>query len=68
MTQAVWGAQRLLFSRAEVALLLNLSPRQITRQIHNDRLRIVRIGRRTMIHRDEVERFSKNGQPFMNPS
>jgi excisionase family DNA binding protein len=64
---AVWGASRLLFSRKEVGILLNLSPRQITRQIHNGKLRIVRIGRRTLIHRDEVERFAKNGLPFMNP-
>jgi len=32
---AVWGASRLLFSREEVGILLNLSPRQITRLIHN---------------------------------
>ena len=63
----VWAAPRLLFSRAEVAILLNLSPRQLTRQIDNNKLRIVRIGRRTMVHRDEVERFAANGLPFMTP-
>jgi excisionase family DNA binding protein len=63
----VWGASRLLFSRREVAKLLNLSERQITRQIANGKLRIVRIGARTLVHREEVQRFAANGLPFMNP-
>ena len=67
MTTAVWGASRLLFSRKEVSLLLNLSPRQVTRLIDNQKLRIVRVGRRTLVHRDEVRRFAENGLPFMNP-
>jgi excisionase family DNA binding protein len=63
----VWGAARVLFSRKEVALLLNLSTRQISRLILNEKLRIVRIGARTLIHKDEVHRFALNGLPFMNP-
>jgi excisionase family DNA binding protein len=63
----VWGATRLLFSRREVSKLLGISERQITRQIANGRLRIVRIGARTLVHRDEVQRFAANGLPFMNP-
>ena len=64
----VWAAQRLLFSRREVAKLLNLSERQITRLIANEKLDIVRIGARTLIHRDEVVKFSKNGIHFLkNP-
>lgn len=57
----VWGAQRLLFSRRETALLLNISPRQLTRVIANGRIDVTRIGRRTLIHREEVERFARNG-------
>jgi excisionase family DNA binding protein len=63
----VWAAARLLFSRKETALLLNLSTRQVTRLITNERLRIVRIGSRTLVHRDEVERFAKNTQPYTGP-
>jgi excisionase family DNA binding protein len=64
----VWAAQRLLFSRREVSKLLNLSERQITRLIANEKLDIVRIGSRTLIHRNEVEKFSRNGIHFMkNP-
>jgi excisionase family DNA binding protein len=66
-TTEVWGAHRLLFSRAEVAKLLNLSTRQITRLIANEKLRIVRVGSRTLVHKDEVHRFVQNGLPFMNP-
>jgi excisionase family DNA binding protein len=64
----VWAAQRLLFSRKEVSKLLNLSERQITRLIANEKLDIIRIGSRTLIHRNEVEKFSRNGIHFMkNP-
>ncbi len=63
----VWAAHRLLFSRKEVALLLNLSQRQVTRLLDNEKLRMTRVGRRTLIHRDEVARFAANGLPFMNP-
>jgi excisionase family DNA binding protein len=66
-TTEVWAAHRLLFSRKEVAKLLNLSERQITRLIVNERLRIVRVGSRTLVHREEVERFAKNVQPYTGP-
>jgi excisionase family DNA binding protein len=64
---AVYGMARLLFSRKEVALLLNLSTRQVTRLISNERLRIVRVGSRTLVHRDEVVRFAQNVQPYTGP-
>jgi len=64
---AVWAANRLLFSRKEVALLLNLSTRQITRLITNEKLRIIRVGSRTLIHREEVVRFAQNVQPYTGP-
>lgn len=64
----VWGAGRLLFSRKEAALLLNLSGRQVTRLIQNDKLGIVRIGRRTLVSRDEILRFVGNSHcPGANP-
>ena len=39
--------KEVLFSRREVAKLLNLSERQITRLIANEKLDIIRIGART---------------------
>jgi excisionase family DNA binding protein len=66
-TAEVWAANRLLFSRKEVASLLNLSTRQITRLITNDKLRIIRSGSRTLIHRDEIYRFSLNTAPYVGP-
>jgi excisionase family DNA binding protein len=65
---AVWGAGRLLFSRKEVGILLNLSPRQITRQIQNGKLRIVRVGRRTLIHKDEVGTLRQERTALHEPS
>jgi excisionase family DNA binding protein len=62
----VWAAKRLLFSRKEVAKLLAISERQITRVIADGKLDIVRIGSRTMIARDEVEKFAKNGIHFLS--
>ena len=64
----VWAANRLLFSRKEVSLLLNLSARQITRLLDNEKLRVTRVGRRTMVHRDEVARFAANGLPYTHPA
>jgi excisionase family DNA binding protein len=61
----VWAATRLLFSRKEVSKLLGISERQITRVIADGKLDIVRIGSRTMVARDEVLKFSKNGIHFL---
>jgi len=55
----------LLFSRREVSKLLGISERQITRCIADNKLDIVRIGHRTLIARDEVLKFSKNGMTFL---
>jgi len=64
----VWGATRLLFSRREVSKLLGISERQLTRLIANRKIDIVRIGARTMLHRDEIQKFARNGIFFMqNP-
>jgi excisionase family DNA binding protein len=68
MSTEVWAATRLLFSRREVAKLLNLSERQLTRLIADGKLDVVRIGSRTLVHRDEVQKFARNGIFFMrNP-
>ena len=64
----VWAAHRLLFARKEVAKLLSISTRQLTRLIDNGKIDVVRVGSRTLIHKDEVEKFSRNGAHFMkNP-
>jgi excisionase family DNA binding protein len=62
----VWAASRLLFSRREVSKLLGISERQITRCIAANKLDIVRIGSRTMVARDEVLKFAKNGIHFLS--
>ncbi len=54
---------RLLFSRKEAALMLGLSERSITYAIDNNRLSITRYGRRTLIHRTELQRFARIDQP-----
>jgi hypothetical protein len=60
MTQ-VRGATRLLFFESRG----RISPEPLTPA--DGKLRIVRVGMRTLIHRDEVERLAKNVLPFMNP-
>jgi excisionase family DNA binding protein len=57
------NTDRLLYSRKEVAKLLSVSERTITHLIDCDRLSIYRLGRRTLIHRDELLRFARIDQP-----
>lgn len=58
MQTAVRGANRLLFSRRETALLLTLSERSIDYLIANGSLASVRKGRRRLISRDALECFA----------
>lgn len=58
MSTAIWGASRLLFSRKEVALLLNISERSLDYLVAGNRLPSVKKGRRRMFTRDAVENFA----------
>ncbi len=54
----VWAATRLLFSRREVASLLNLSVRSIDHLILTGRLQSRKLGHRRMVPRDSLENFA----------
>ena len=58
MSTAVWGANRLLFSRREVASLLGISERSLDYLVAGNRLQSVKKGRRRMFTRDAVENFA----------
>jgi excisionase family DNA binding protein len=51
--------QKLLFTRREVAHLLSLGLRTIDGLIHTKELRVVRIGRKVLVHKDEIQRFAR---------
>ena len=59
----VWAASRLNFSRKEAALLLGISTRSLDYAEKNDRITYTRLGRRCLIHRDELLRFGLHDQP-----
>jgi len=50
----VWGAGRLLFSRHEVASLLNLSLRSVDSLLASGRIDSVKLGRRRLVSRDQL--------------
>jgi excisionase family DNA binding protein len=51
--------QKLLFTRKEVAQLLSLGLRTVDGLVHSKELRVVRIGRKVLVHRDEIQRFAR---------
>jgi excisionase family DNA binding protein len=53
--------QKLLFARAEAALALGISLRKLDDLISRKSLRTVRIGKRNMFARAELERFARSG-------
>jgi excisionase family DNA binding protein len=57
------NADRILFSRNESAQILGVSARTLTYAIDANRLSVIRLGRRTLIHRSELERFARIDQP-----
>lgn len=63
MTNRIPAADRLLFSRKESAAILGVSERTLTYAIDANRLRVTRIGRRTLLHRAELERFARIDNP-----
>ena len=54
-------AIRKLYSRAETAHALGCSERTVARMLQDERLQAVRIGRRSLIHIDEITRISRTG-------
>jgi excisionase family DNA binding protein len=52
---------KLLFSKTEGAAALSISRRKIDYLIAEKKLRATRIGRRTLIHRREIERIAREG-------
>ncbi len=49
---------RLLYSVPEVAILLNLSEKQVGRYIKSGALKSRKVGRRRLVHRDWVNAFA----------
>ena len=54
---------KILYSRAEAAQLLSISERAISYAIEQDRLDVTKVGRRSLIHRDELLSFGKHSHP-----
>jgi len=53
--------QKLLFARLEAAQALGLSLRKIDQLISAKSLKTVRVGKRNMVPRTELERFARIG-------
>lgn len=52
---------KLLFSKADVAAALSLSPRTVDNLISRKQLTVVRVGRRALVHRSELQRLARQG-------
>jgi excisionase family DNA binding protein len=55
--------ERFLYPKREAAYLLGISPRAVDYLIADRRLKVVRIGKRTLIPREELRRFARADQP-----
>jgi excisionase family DNA binding protein len=53
--------QKLLYARLEAAQALSISLRKIDDLISTKSLKTVRVGKRNMVTRAELERFARNG-------
>jgi excisionase family DNA binding protein len=53
--------EKLLHPRQEAAQLLSISLRKIDLLIASKALKTVRVGRRNLVARSELERFAQNG-------
>jgi excisionase family DNA binding protein len=52
-------SSRILFSPREFSALTGLSLRTTTKLIASGELKSIRVGRRRLVHRDELERFAR---------
>jgi len=55
------AAPKKLLSVAEAAQSLGVSARFIRRLVNAGQVQVVRLGRRTLLHVDEVERLARDG-------
>ena len=53
--------QKLLFARLEAAQALGISLRKVDELISTKALKTVRVGKRNMVTRSELERFARSG-------
>jgi excisionase family DNA binding protein len=53
--------EKLLYARLEAAQALSISLRKIDELISTKLLKTVRVGKRNMVTRSELERFARNG-------
>ena len=53
----------LLFSRKEAARRLSISTRALDLLLHSGQIDSIPVGRRRLIHRDELARFAAKGSP-----
>lgn len=51
-------SKRILLSLKEVSVLAGLSLRTITKLVASGELKSIRVGRRRLVHRDELDRFA----------
>lgn len=57
--------QRILHSKDEAAALLSISTRSLEYLLASGRLKSRKLGGRTLVARDELERFAKSDQPYL---
>lgn len=50
--------KKILLSLKEVSALVGLSPRTTTKVVASGELKSIRVGRRRLVHRDELDRFA----------
>lgn len=55
--------ETLLLTRKQAASILGVSTRSIDHLIRDQRIAVVRLGGRTMVHRNELERIAREGIP-----
>lgn len=51
------GVQKLLYDIDEAAIMLGRSKRSVEQLIHERKLAVVRVGRRTQIHKRDMDEF-----------
>lgn len=51
--------KKILLSLKEVSVLVDLSLRTTTKLVASGELKSIRVGRRRLVHRDELERFAR---------
>lgn len=55
--------EKLLLSLKEFSYIADLSLRTTTKLIASGEIKSIRVGRRRLVHRDELERFARRDHP-----